>query len=127
MDADGSDTRQLTDTPRYDENPAWAPDGSLDRLPNRTGREFRNLRYEPGRKRPTSAVQAAHPAGELWPFLGIVLGLPTKPAAAVQLTPSHQALGMPETFQRGLGGPGWRRRSSMPSLPTQWATPPRFG
>jgi Tol biopolymer transport system component len=28
MDADGTDVQQLTDNDRYDEDPAWSPDGN---------------------------------------------------------------------------------------------------
>ncbi|MFZ5879871.1 MAG: hypothetical protein ACOY0R_10920, partial [Chloroflexota bacterium] len=68
MNADGSDARQLTDTPRFDENPAWSPDGS--QIAFQTERDGNFEIYVMNADGTDQHPFAPHSRGELWPSWG---------------------------------------------------------
>jgi len=68
MDADGSGVRKLTDSPRFDENPAWSLDGS--QIVFQTQRDGNFEIYVMTRDGSEQHPLAAHPADELWPSWG---------------------------------------------------------
>ncbi|NMC45788.1 MAG: hypothetical protein GYA52_03065, partial [Chloroflexi bacterium] len=73
MNADGSEVRQLTAAPGFDENPAWSPDGSqIVFQTNRDGNfEIYIMNEDGGDAHPL----AADAADELWPsWVRVVIG-----------------------------------------------------
>mgnify|MGYP000945213270 CR=1 FL=1 len=68
MNADGSDVHQLTDSPRFDENPVWSPDGSLIAFQTECDGNFEI--YVMSTDGSNQHPLAAHRADELWPSWG---------------------------------------------------------
>jgi Tol biopolymer transport system component len=70
MNADGSNVRQLTDTPRFDENPVWSPDGN--QIAYQTQRDGNFEIYVMNADGSEQHPLAAHPADDLWPSWALI-------------------------------------------------------
>ncbi len=64
-DRDGSGVRQLTDTPGFDENPAWSPDGT--RIVYQTDRDGNFEIYVMNADGGNQHALAVHLGNDLWP------------------------------------------------------------
>ena len=89
--------RQLTDSPAFDENPAWSPDGSQIAFQTQRDGQFEIYVMNPDGSAQRALIE--DPADELWPSWG-VLGTAVPAALFAR---SSQELGLRETFQAGLG------------------------
>jgi Tol biopolymer transport system component len=65
MSIDDSDMRQLTDTPRFDENPAWSPDGG--QIVFQTDRDGNFSIYVMNADGSHPRPLEVHPAEDFWP------------------------------------------------------------
>jgi Tol biopolymer transport system component len=93
MNAYGSDIRQLTDSPGFDENPAWSPDGGqLVFQAQRDGDFELYLMQTDGSQQRPLTISAAD---ELWPSWG--------KSTPVLFEKSEQELSLGETCQAALG------------------------
>ena len=70
MNADGSDIQQLTDSPRFDENPVWSPDGSLIAFQTERDGNFEIYVMNPDGS--NQHPLATSSSDELWPSWGPV-------------------------------------------------------
>lgn len=97
MNADGSHIRQLTDSPGFDENPAWSPDGSQIAFQSTRDGNFKIYGINPdGSQQHPLAVD---PSDELWPSWG-----PANPPTpgAILFQNSEQSLASIPTWKIGL-------------------------
>ena len=95
MNADGSNLRQLTDSPRFDENPAWSPDGG--QIAFQTSRDGNFEIYLMNADGTDQHALAPHIGGEFWPSWGVAK------APTLTFRQSDQEFTARETFQAGLG------------------------
>jgi TolB protein len=95
---DGGNVRQLTDTPYYDEDPAWSPDGKHIVFQSERNRNFEIyvMNADGSEQRPLTN----HRGDDFWPSWGPAL--PAVVGAPFSLEKSLQTFET-ETFQVGLG------------------------
>jgi hypothetical protein len=97
MNADGSDERQLTDTPRFDENPAWSPDGT--QIAFQTERDGNFEIYVMNADGSNQRPLASHSAGEFCPSWGVMA---PKKVGSILFEKSAQTFASIPTWKIGL-------------------------
>ena len=70
MNVDGSDPLQLTDSPGFDENPAWSPDGT--KIAFQTNREGNFALYIMDPDGSNALPLTDFPSDALWPSWGVM-------------------------------------------------------